>query len=338
MILLAGAAALAVTVSIASVILRGGSSRWLVDYPNRRSLHHRPVLRAGGIAMLIGMAGGLTVVWWTEPLVPRFGWVLAGALLIVGVSLAEDLRRVSPAIRLVFHFAAAACVVRACLAVERIVLPPVTLDLGAVASVVFTLLFVTWLINLYNFMDGMDGFAGGMTAIGFATLAALCAGSDATALAAVSTAVAAAALGFLLFNFPPARIFMGDVGSSLCGYSCAVAVLWAERAAGVPLWVSGLVFSPFIVDASVTLVRRVIAGNRPWQAHCNHFYQRLVRLGWGHRKTVVREYGLMLACAGSAAVAWQASAGVQAVVLVVWAVVYVVLMLGVARLERGPRT
>ena len=168
---------------------------------------------------------------------------------------------------------------------------------------------MAWIVNLYNFMDGMDGFAGGMTVIGFTTLAALCASRGAAELAAMSLAVAASALGFLLFNFPPARIFMGDLGSSLLGYLCAVAMLSAESSASIPLWISALVFSPFIVDASVTLARRTLAGERPWRAHRDHFYQRLVRLGWGHRKTVVCEYGLMLACAVSAAAALPSAAG-----------------------------
>ena len=94
-----------------------------------------------------------------------------------------------------------------------------------------------------------------------------------------------------------------------------------------------LVFSPFIVDASVTLARRIVAGERPWRAHRGHFYQRLVRIGWSHRKTVVREYGLMLACAASAVLALWVP-GVQAAVLGVWVVVYVVLMLGVTSLEK----
>ena len=109
----------------------------------------------------------------------------------------------------------------------------------------------------------------------------------------------------------------------------------AERTASVPLWVSGLVFSPFIVDATVTLARRTVAGERPWRAHRDHFYQRLVRLGWGHRKTVVREYGLMLACACSAVAALRLPPGAQGVLPGAWVAAYVVIMFRVARLERG---
>ena len=341
MILLAAVVALAVGAGAAGWLVSCGPSRRLVDRPNERSLHDRPVSRAGGVAIFAGVAAGLataalagSAAFLAAP-APGYGWVLAGALVIAVVSFTDDVRRVSPAVRIVSHLAAAACVVLAGLPAERIVLPGAALPLGPAAGAVFTVLFVAWIVNLYNFMDGMDGFAGGMTAIGFATLAALCAGQGAPGLAAAVLVVAAAALGFLPFNFPPAKMFMGDLGSTLLGYLCAVAMLWAERSASVPLWVSGLVFSPFIVDATVTLARRTVAGERPWRAHRDHFYQRLVRLGWGHRKTVVREYGLMLACACSAVAALRLPPGAQGALLGAWVAAYVVIMFRVARLERG---
>ena len=341
MILLAAVVALAVGAGAAGWLVSCGPSRRLVDRPNERSLHDRPVSRAGGVAIFAGVAAGLataalagSAAFLAAP-APGYGWVLAGALVIAVVSFADDVRRVSPAVRIVSHLAAAACVVLAGLPAERIVLPGAALHLGPAAGAIFTVLFVAWIVNLYNFMDGMDGFAGGMTAIGFATLAALCAGQGAPGLAAAVLVVAAAALGFLPFNFPPAKMFMGDLGSTLLGYLCAVAMLWAERSASVPLWVSGLVFSPFIVDATVTLARRTVAGERPWRAHRDHFYQRLVRLGWGHRKTVVREYGLMLACACSAVAALRLPPGAQGALLGAWVAAYVVIMFGIARLERG---
>lgn len=329
-----------------------GPGRWFVDRPGARSLHDRPVSRAGGIAILSGLAAGLLAAAVTgmpgfgsgagsgPGLEPgsgpglAYGWVLAGGFLIVCVSLADDIRPISPAIRIVVHLAAGGCVVLSGLPAEGIAFPGGVLGLGAAAGSVFTVLFVAWVVNLYNFMDGMDGFAGGMAVIGFATLAALCAGGGTASIVAASLIVAASSLGFLLFNFPPAKIFMGDAGSSLLGFLAAVGMLWAERAASVPLWVSVLVFSPFIVDASVTLVRRVLAGEKPWQSHRGHFYQRLVLLGWGHRKTVLRGYALMLLCAVSAVAAQRVSAGVQTGLLGAWVAGYAVLVLAVTSRER----
>ena len=338
MIALAAGTAFALAALVAGWLSSRGPGRWLVDHPGERSLHDRPVSRAGGIAILAGMAAGVLVAAAAGAPGSGHGWILAGAASIVCVSLADDFRPISPAIRIVVHLAAGGCVVFAGLATDRIVLPGGALDLGAVAGAAFTVLLVAWMLNLYNFMDGMDGFAGGMAAIGFTALAVLCVGRGAVGLVATCLVVAAASLGFLLFNFPPAKIFMGDLGSSLLGYLAAVAMLWAERAASVPLWISVLVFSPFIVDASVTLVRRVVSGEPPWRPHRSHFYQRLVLLGWGHRKTVVREYGLMLACAASAVAAMRLPAAGQAAVLVAWVAGYAGLAFAVTGLERraGP--
>jgi len=319
-------------------ILSRGWSRWFVDHPNARSLHDRPISRAGGIAILAGLACGFALIVPDESPTAGQVWVIVGGGIIVSVSFADDVRRVSPAIRIVCHLAAAVCVVLAGLSAERIVLPGVELNLGARIGAAFTVLFVAWVVNLYNFMDGIDGLAGGMTAIGFTTLALLSAQDGASAIVAVSSVVAAASAGFLVFNFPPAKIFMGDLGSSFLGYLCAVMMLSASDTASVPLWVSLVVFSPFIVDASVTLLRRTVAGKRPWHAHRSHFYQRLVRLGWGHRKTVLREYCLMFACACTAAAALRLPAVGQLALLCAWTVTYVILMLGVTSLERRART
>ena len=169
MIVIAVALAFAVGAAATGWLVSRDPPRRLVDHPNERSLHDRPVSRAGGIAILAGMTAGLAIVALMEAPepVPGYGWLLAGALIIISVSFADDVRRVSPAIRIGFHLAAATCVVHAGLGGERIVLPGAALDLGPATGTVFTVLFVAWLVNLYNFMDGMDGFAGGMTAIGF---------------------------------------------------------------------------------------------------------------------------------------------------------------------------
>ena len=332
---LAAVVALAVVTVVTGWFASRQPGRWLVDHPDERSLHHRPTSRAGGVAILAGISAGLAILALIEPPAPGSGWILAGAIVIACVSFADDVQRVFPIIRIACHLAAAGCVVLAGLSTERIDLPGATFRLGPVVGTAFTILFVAWFVNLYNFMDGMDGFAGGMTVVGFTALAALCAGQGAPALAAASLVVAAGALGFLAFNFPPARIFMGDLGSTLLGYASAVTMLSAQRSASVPLWIPCLAFSPFIVDATATLARQIIAGERPWHAHCGHFYQRLVRLGWGHRKTVVLGYGLMLACACSAAAAFRLPSGVQWALLGAWVAAYVVLMHRITRLERG---
>ena len=124
----------------------------------------------------------------------------------------------------------------------------------------------------------------------------------ASALAAVCAGVAAAAAGFLCFNFHPARIFMGDVGSVPLGFTAGALGLVGWRSGAWPLWFPLLVFAPFILDATVTLLRRALRGEKVWQAHRSHYYQRMVQMGLGHRGTALRAYGLMAGC-GAAALA-----------------------------------
>lgn len=188
----------------------------------------------------------------------------------------------------------------------------------AVASLV-------WMANLYNFMDGADGLAGGMAVFGFGAygVAAWLGGNASIAL--VGAAFSAAALGFLCFNFPPARLFMGDVGSvplgfvaGTLGYEGWLEGLW-------PWWFPLLVFSPFAVDATTTLLRRGFRGERVWQAHRDHYYQRLVRMGWSHRKTALAEFGLMLLAASSALILMWMPPVVQALGLAGWLALYALL-------------
>ncbi len=147
--------------------------------------------------------------------------------------------------------------------------------------------------------------------------------------------VCAAAVGFLPFNFPPAKLFMGDVGSGSLGLLVAVFLLWADRAGLFRLWLGCVVFSPFILDATWTVIRRTLKGQRPWQAHREHFYQRLVRLGWGHRRTVLWSYALMLKCSLIAVLCFSFTAVyVQGIMLGLLAVAYIALITGINAMER----
>jgi UDP-GlcNAc:undecaprenyl-phosphate/decaprenyl-phosphate GlcNAc-1-phosphate transferase len=247
-------------------------------------------------------------------LLPGSALALIGALVLCTVSFLDDWRGLPIAVRFGAHviFAAAFVMLSA----------PGLHPLGFVAAV----LAIVWMTNLYNFMDGSDGLAGGMAVFGFGALAVAAHFSDELTLALMAATVAAAALAFLWFNFHPARIFMGDAGSVPLGFlAAALAILGWDR--GVwPIWFPILVFSPFIVDATVTLFRRAVRGERVWRAHKSHYYQRLVRMGFGHRNTALMEYGLMMAAAVSALFAREASHAVQIFTLASWCVIYAVIM------------
>lgn len=258
-----------------------GRRRLPMDHPNERSLHAAPTPRIGGVGIMAGV--GVASLWLaTGGLLPAMLAAFALAIL----SLLDDVRGLPVALRFLAHFVAAlACMLALGLSGWMLV--------GATLAVV-------WMTNLYNFMDGADGLAGGMAAIGFGALALAAWLGAAPSLAAFCAAIAAAALAFLRFNFPPARVFMGDAGSIPLGFlAAALGILGAQQ--GVWPWLFPLlVFSPFIVDASVTLVRRGLRGEKIWQAHRSHYYQRVVLLGASHRQLALAAYALMLAMAALA--------------------------------------
>jgi UDP-N-acetylmuramyl pentapeptide phosphotransferase/UDP-N-acetylglucosamine-1-phosphate transferase len=141
---------------------------------------------------------------------------------------------------------------------DQIGLPGLDAALPDWLALGLTLLYVVWMINLYNFMDGMDGFAGGMAVFGFGGLAVLGLIGQALPFAVTALVIAASSAGFLTRNFPPARIFLGDVGSSVLGLLAAAMTLWGADIGLFPLWVGWLLFSPFIIDATWTLLRRIV--------------------------------------------------------------------------------
>lgn len=269
----------------------------ILDRPNERSLHSKPVSRTGGVGILGGiLVAGLYLTFnqgYPEYLLALF----TGVMLIAFVSLIDDKQGVSVRYRLLVHMLAAVVLMSNGFYILTLDTPFFLLELPLGVAYFFSFLLIIWSINLFNFMDGMDGFAGGMAFIGFSVFAILAILKGATAYALLAAIIASANGMFLLFNFPPARIFMGDTGSSVLGFLMAAMMIWADRKAIFPLWIGILVFSPFILDASLTLLRRTIKGEKIWQAHRCHLYQRLVLSGWSHKRTVIIEYGIMLVCA-----------------------------------------
>ena len=292
MLVIGALLAFAVSLGMLRVLLTRFAS-FALDRPNERSLHARPVPRTGGIAVLAGAAVafgfGATPLW-----LPGLTVLALGAL-----SLIDDVTHMPTGVRLAAHLAAAGVVVWYLLS-----------PMNALALIVFALA-LTWTTNLYNFMDGSDGLAGGMGLIGFGAYAVAGWLSGNQPLAALSLALCAASGAFLLYNFHPARIFLGDVGSVPLGFLSGALGLagWVNDA--WPLWFPALVFAPFMCDATLTLLRRLGRRERVWKAHRDHYYQRLVRMGFGHRATAWIEYAAMLGCALAALSARTASIAVQ---------------------------
>ena len=307
-----------------------------VDHPNERSLHRTPVPRTGGVALIFGIAIGVAV---SQPTIgtrgPLFWAALAIALVLVGgISLLDDRRHVPQRYRLLAHAGAALLLYLVGLRWDHMGLPGIDAAFPAWLALVLTLLYVVWMINLYNFMDGMDGFAGGMAVFGFGAMAVLGLISHALPFAVTALVIAASAAGFLSRNFPPASIFMGDVGASVLGLLAAAMTLWGAALDLFPLWIGWLLFSPFIVDATWTLLRRIVNREPFWLPHRSHHYQRLVLAGWGHRRTLLRAYMVMAAAAASAVAAVDMPVQEQWLLLLGWAAIYGFIHVRVGLAER----
>ena len=315
--LLALAIPFAATAALVALLIR---SRWaarLADHPNERSLHERPTPRVGGIAIVLA-----AVPLAAHFAAPRLALTFALAIGLALVSFADDLRSLPIPVRIAAHLAAAA------LAVASLV--PQAQDLSFLVAILLTLA-LAWMTNLFNFMDGSDGLAGGMAAIGFGTYAIAAAQSGAPGLALPCAAFAAAAAGFLFHNFPPARVFMGDAGSIPLGFLAGALGVHGAVTGIWPAWFPLLVFSPFVVDASVTLARRALRRERFWQAHRTHYYQRLVLSGWSPRRLAFVAYALMAAAGASALAAAREESLIQYAIIAVWSGAFIAAIVAIER-------
>ena len=284
------------------LVLAQLSRRAILDHPNPRSSHAVPTPRGGGLALIVVLLPAWLLVALLAPGgSPAALWPLGAALMLAAVSWRDDLAGLPALPRIVVHIAAVAMGLLAFAGAGPICggLLPLPLDRAA-AGLVWL-----WFLNLFNFMDGIDGIAGAETAalgIGVALVAWLAALDPASALYGVTAA--AAALGFLWWNWHPARIFLGDVGSVPLGYLLAWLLLeLAVRGA----WAAALILPLYyLADASFTLLARVVRGERIWRAHREHFYQRAVRGGMSHAQVV---HAILIADAALVALAlWSVAA------------------------------
>ncbi len=298
----------------------------LLDRAGDRSLHMGVIPRSGGLAIIFALG-----ISYTLSDVILFSPVMLMAIIALSViSLWDDVMSLPQSIRLLIQLGACSLMVfQGGLYILLFAGMPVM-----VAQVVTTLGLV-WLINLYNFMDGMDGFAAGMAVIGFGTLACLGFLANDLAYVKLNSLIVAAALGFGIWNFPPARIFMRDCGSIVLGALAGVIALSGVQRGLFPLWVPVLVFSPFWVDATYTLLCRIKRGERFWLSHRSHLYQQLVISGLGHRRVVLGEYGLMLLCAVTVILPPLLGLNYNALMPLAWVGVYFLLILRVVAWLKG---
>ncbi|MDH0304889.1 MULTISPECIES: glycosyltransferase family 4 protein [unclassified Pseudomonas] len=254
-------------------VRRYALARSLMDVPNARSSHSVPTPRGGGVAIVVSFLVALLLLAGSGQIESNFVWAMGGAGAGIAVlGFLDDHGHIAARWRLLGHFAAAIWALAWLGGLPPVPLFGTVVDLGVVGHVL-AVFYLVWLLNLYNFMDGIDGIASVQavcTCLGGALLYGIV-GLPGTAQATVL--LGAAALGFLIWNFPPARIFMGDAGSGFLGVALGMLTLQAAWASPQLLWAWIILLGVFIVDATYTLIRRLLRGDKVYEAHRSHAYQ-----------------------------------------------------------------
>jgi len=312
-----------VTLVVTPLVRGFALRRGLVDRPGGRKVHERPIPRLGGVAIFLGVAVAITMQIMGEL---RFGWggtlvsagrvdvrtigVIIGMTLIFLVGLWDDLKNLSPGAKFAGQFVAAGVVVACGLRIEYIGNP---LGGGLIAlglvSIPITLVYIVGFTNVINLIDGLDGLAAGVSAIAAASLAVLAAQGNRLDAAALAVAVIGACLAFLIFNFNPASIFMGDSGALFLGFTLATISLMGvmKSTATIALAVPLLIIGVPIFDTASAIIRRVLHQRPIQEADKGHIHHRLLGRGFDQRQTVLIIYVWCVALAGAGyAVRWSA--------------------------------
>jgi len=261
--------------------------RGLVDTPIPRSSHKRPTPRGGGLSIVVTFIALLVLLYLvTEMPKQVFYALLLGGTLIGGVGFLDDHRHIPGIYRILVHFTAA------CIAVYILGgFPPLqvgarSIDLGW-SGHVLSVVFLVWLTNLFNFMDGIDGIAA-MEAIFIAAAAIIISGAESEHyLVLLKAGLVAGCVGFLFWNWPPARIFMGDVGSGFLGITLGTLAIISANLNDLSIWTWLILAGVFVVDATVTLIRRMTNGEKWYAAHRSHAYQRAARRFQSHKRVTL---------------------------------------------------
>lgn len=278
-----------IALSVLSLVLRSKLAHSVLDIPNHRSLHSSPKPRIGGLGIAASLLTATTLILWLFPEQRNFpsSWLLpivtAYAILLF-ISWRDDVKSLTAGKRLLAHLSISAT----WLAFH---LPTFLTSYGlglslSLAALAVVTLGLTWAMNLFNFMDGSDGIAGVMATVGLAAYAVASYVNNDIALAVFCLSMATACLAFLCFNWPPAKLFLGDSGSIPLGFFlAAIGILGVVKqywSALFPL----LVFTLFWVDATATLAKRAVQGKKLSESHREHWYQKAIQSGLTHRQTL----------------------------------------------------
>jgi Fuc2NAc and GlcNAc transferase len=279
--------------AVATWLIRRHAVDWgLLDVPNARSSHTQPTPRGGGLAIVVTVLAAVLIAGLLRELpIVDVAALVGGGMVVAAIGYYDDLKPLSALPRFAVHLMAAVMLVGMLAGVDSVLAHPRWLAFSALVVAVL------WSINLFNFMDGIDGIAASQ-AVFVSTASAVLIGvlrDPVTPWLILPVVTAGACLGFLVWNWPPARIFMGDVGSGFLGFWLAAMALALDRADMLRVWTSVILGSVFIADATVTLLRRVARRERWHQAHRSHAYQNLARRWRSHRRVTLLVWIINLA-------------------------------------------
>jgi len=250
-----------------------------LDVPNERSSHSIATPRGGGLSIVITF---LAVIGLSDLLATGIVFALIGSgILVAGVGFWDDKDHIPARWRLLSHFSAAFWAIYFLGELPEFLLFGFTVNPGLIGIVSVAFLLV-WLLNLFNFMDGIDGIAASETVFVASGAAFFFWLNGIENLSFVSLVLAASTMGFLILNWSPAKIFMGDVGSGFLGLMLGL-IAYADVLDGGSIWIWLVLFGVFLVDSGITLLRRILNGNKWYEAHCSHAYQHAARK-WGHKR------------------------------------------------------
>ncbi|MEO7985557.1 MAG: glycosyltransferase family 4 protein [Gemmatimonadales bacterium] len=286
--------ALAGALGLTALVRRYALARSVIDVPNERSSHAIPTPRGGGAAIVAVVLAGIAGLTWSGSIPLAIGVALGGGgTMVAAVGWIDDRRGVPSRVRFLIHVLASTWAIAWLGGMPFVTTGADRVYLGLAGSVL-AIAAVIWSTNLYNFMDGIDGLAA-VEAVTTGLIAATLLAPRSPALAAVSVLVGASAAGFLPWNWSPARIFMGDIGSGFLGFILGGLAAASEITEALPALVWVVILGVFFADATITLVRRMVRGDRWHSAHRDHAYQRAVQSGWPHSRVCLVVVGLNLA-------------------------------------------
>ncbi|HVV68965.1 MAG TPA: glycosyltransferase family 4 protein [Gammaproteobacteria bacterium] len=260
--------------------------KWL-DVPNQRSSHTRIVPRGGGLVFIsLWLLAAVIASFFQLWTVRQFLAVIPSAIIIAVTAFYDDRHSLSAKYRSCAYVAAACISVGALGGFDHLIIAKnLSIPLGWLGSII-AILIIAWSINLFNFMDGIDSIAGVEALFILGVGGFFLQQSGGQSMAFLSWMLAATIAGFLVLNKSPAKVFMGDVGSASLGFIILVIALLADKYYGIPLLLWLILYGVFLFDATITLVRRILAKEVWYHAHRLHAYQRLHQLGWSHGQVV----------------------------------------------------